>query len=49
MGIEIDPEANQAQAQEAIISTQHSKTKVVVIPTDEEYMIAMDTQQLLKR
>ena len=32
----------------AIISTPDSKVKVVVIPTDEEYMIASDTYELVK-
>ena len=48
MGVEIDDEANQTRGEEAVISTPHSKVKVVVIPTDEEYMIALDTMNLLK-
>ena len=49
MGIEIDDEANNTRGEEAIISSSHSRTKVVVIPTDEEYMIALDTMNLLKQ
>jgi acetate kinase len=48
MGIEIDDEANKARGEEAIISASGSRTKVVVVPTDEEYTIASDTMNLLK-
>lgn len=49
MGIEIDPEINaKTRGIEQIISTPNSKVKVVVIPTDEEYMIASDTLYILK-
>jgi acetate kinase len=49
MGVEIDEEANQTRGEEVVISSPGSKVKVVVIPTDEEYMIALDTMNLLKR
>ena len=49
MGIEIDVEKNSTiRGEEAIISTPDSKVKVVVIPTDEELMIASDTMALVK-
>ena len=48
MGVEIDPEANKARGEEAVISTAASKVKVVVVPTDEELMIARDTAELVK-
>jgi acetate kinase len=49
MGIEIDVEKNSTiRGEEAIISTPNSKVKVVVIPTDEELMIASDTMALVK-
>ena len=35
------------RGEEAIISADDSKVKVVVIPTDEELMIATDTMNLL--
>jgi len=38
---------NQVRGEEAIISADDSKVKVVVIPTDEELMIATDTMNLL--
>ena len=34
---------------EAVISTPASKVKVVVIPTDEELLIASDTMDILKK
>ena len=47
MGIKIDNEKNQAcRATEAVISADDSQVKVCVIPTDEELMIALDTQTL---
>lgn len=47
MGIKIDDEKNQAcRASEAVISADDSQVKVCVIPTDEELMIALDTQAL---
>jgi acetate kinase len=49
MGIEIDDEANKTRGEEAVISAAGSKVKVVVIPTDEEYMIALDTMHLLNK
>ena len=48
MGVEIDVEKNKGiHGEEAVISTPASKIKVVVIPTDEELMIASDTMALL--
>ena len=47
LGVEIDPERNKVRGKEAIISTDSSKVKVVVIPTDEELMIATDTMNIL--
>ena len=47
LGVEIDPERNKVRSKEAIISTDNSKVKVVVIPTDEELMIATDTTEIL--
>lgn len=49
MGIKLDVEKNKLiHGEEAIISTPDSKVKVVVIPTDEELMIASDTMALVK-
>ncbi|KAA6302691.1 MAG: Acetate kinase [Candidatus Ordinivivax streblomastigis] len=48
MGIQIDDEANQVRGEEAVISPADAQVKVVVIPTDEEYMIALDTMNNVK-
>jgi len=44
IGIKMDEEKNmKIQGVESVISSQDSLVKVVVIPTDEEFMIALDT------
>lgn len=49
MGVEIDKEINAAsRGVEAIISTPDSKVTVMVIPTDEELMIARDTEAIVR-
>ena len=48
LGIEIDEEKNNIRGKQAEISTDNSKVKVYVIPTDEELMIARDTLELIK-
>ncbi len=48
MGVKLDEAKNDTiHGEEAIISTPDSKVTVVVIPTDEELMIATDTMNLL--
>ncbi|HPG55018.1 MAG TPA: acetate kinase [Candidatus Enterocola sp.] len=47
LGIEIDDNRNQLRGQDAIISSDSSRVKVAVIPTDEEFMIAIDTMELV--
>lgn len=49
MGVKLDAEKNKVRGEEAVISTDDSKVKVVVIPTDEEMMIASDTMAILKK
>ena len=50
MGVKLDKEINNVtRGEETIISTADSKVKVVVIPTDEEMMIASDTLELVKK
>ncbi len=47
MGVKLDVEKNNAiHGEEAVISAPDSKVTVVVIPTDEELMIASDTMEL---
>lgn len=48
MGIELDPELNKIRSDEPrVISTPNSKITVLVVPTNEEYMIALDVKELL--
>ncbi|MCM1079928.1 MAG: acetate kinase [Bacteroidales bacterium] len=50
MGIKLDVEKNATiHGEEAVISAPDSKVKVVVIPTDEELMIATDTMELVSK
>ena len=50
MGVKIDSKLNAGvRGKEVILSTDDSKVKVCIIPTDEELMIASDTMTLLKR
>lgn len=50
MGVEIDKTLNaKIHGDEALLSTKESKVKVVVIPTDEELMIALDTVALTSK
>jgi acetate kinase len=50
MGVKIDGETNaKIRGEEAIISTPDSKVKIVVIPTDEEFMIASDAMDILNK
>ncbi|MFC5650765.1 acetate/propionate family kinase [Paenibacillus solisilvae] len=48
MGIELDPELNESKSKETrIISTAQSRVKVLVVPTNEELLIARDTYKLV--
>ncbi|MCK9479678.1 MAG: acetate kinase [Firmicutes bacterium] len=46
-GIKIDPEKNKLRGVEADISTSEASVRTLVIPTNEELMIAMDTFELV--
>lgn len=46
MGVEIDVEANNIRGEEKLVSKPESKVKIYVIPTNEELMIAKETQRL---
>lgn len=48
LGAEIDVEANNVRGVERVISTPESKVKILLIPTDEELMIARDVERLSK-
>ncbi len=47
LGVTFDSEANKVRGEEVLISGKDSKVKIVVIPTDEELMIAEDTAALV--
>jgi len=47
LGLSIDDDKNNIRGKETIISTEDSKVKVLVIPTDEELMIAKDTEEIV--
>lgn len=44
----MDLEKNAVKGKEVVVSAPDSKVKVVVIPTDEELMIASDTMTILE-
>lgn len=48
LGVKLDLVVNNARGKELLVSTKDSKIKVFVIPTNEEIVIARDTQKLLK-
>ena len=48
LGMELDKEANKVRGKETVISTADSKVKILLIPTNEELMIARDTVALVK-
>ena len=47
LGVKIDVERNNVRGKEALISTDDSKVKVYLLPTDEELKIAMDAVKIL--
>ncbi len=48
MGLKLDGTANDVRGKETVISAADSKVKVLLIPTNEELMIAIDTAELAK-
>lgn len=47
MGVKMDAEANNVRGKETVISAADSKVKVLLVPTNEELMIAMDTAAIV--
>ncbi len=47
LGISIDEKANALRGEDMVISTPDSKVTVMMIPTDEELMIARDTYRIV--
>ncbi len=48
LGIKLDKNRNNVRACEALISSDDSKVKLYVVPTNEELMIARDTYEIVK-
>ena len=48
MGVKLDAEKNNTRGKEVDVATDDSKVRVLVIPTNEELMIAMDTAAIVK-
>lgn len=48
LGAKIDPERNNVRGKERLISTDDSKVKIFLIPTNEELAIARDTKRLIE-
>lgn len=48
LGAKIDPERNNVRGKEALISSDDSKVKIFLIPTNEELAIARDTLRLVE-
>jgi len=49
LGIDVQPEINNNLfGEEAVISSEGSKVKVIVVPTNEELVIAQDTKQIVE-
>ena len=48
LGIKLDEVANNVRGKEAIISTADSPIKVMVVPTNEELVIARDTKEVVE-
>lgn len=47
-GIEINQEKNKTRGEEVDVSADNSKVRILVIPTNEELMIARDTMEIVK-
>ena len=48
MGVKLDAEKNNTRGKEVDIATDDSKVRILVIPTNEELMIAMDTAAIAR-
>lgn len=48
LGVDLNPKNLDKKGEETILSSDDSKVKVIVVPTDEEMMIAKDTYEIVK-
>lgn len=49
LGVKIDKEKNNIRGKETIISAEDASVKIILIPTNEELMIARDTKALVEK
>jgi len=49
LGCKVDEEANKVRGQERIFSTPDSKVKLMVVPTNEELVIARDAKEIVAK
>ena len=49
LGIKIDPEKNKYRGKQMDISIDWARVRVLVIPTNEELMIARDTKEVIEK
>jgi acetate kinase len=49
LGIKLDKEKNNVRGKEQVISADDSAIKVMVVPTNEELMIARDTKEIVSK
>ncbi len=47
LGLKVDPEKNAQRGKELDFATEDSKVRALLIPTNEELMIAQDTMDLI--
>ncbi|MPM51298.1 Acetate kinase [bioreactor metagenome] len=47
LGLVLDPQKNNIRGKEAIVSTDDSPRKILVVPTNEELVIALDTAKIV--
>ena len=48
LGVKLDSELNKIRGEEACISSDDSRIKLYIVPTNEEIIIARDTYRLAK-
>ena len=47
MGVKVDPEKNNCRGKEVDVSAEGATVHTLVIPTNEELMIALDTAEIV--
>ncbi len=49
LGVELDEEKNKLRGREVFVNTPESRTAVLVVPTNEELVIARDTKEIVEQ